>query len=93
MVFVMATTVNLLKAKAALLTVILFGVGVLLFSLEGRPLPEGMWIISTYGCFAASTLFGIVAARQGKTWPLIFSVLSALIIIVTVIGVVFIGGV
>jgi len=75
-----------------LLTVIAFGAGVILFAFEGRLLPEGLWIGSTYGCFAASTFFGIVASRHGKRWPLIFAALAALNIIVRAITIFFISG-
>ena len=61
---------------APLLTVGAFGAGAILFAFEGRLLPEGLWIASTYGWFAASTFFGIVAWRQGKR-PLILAALSA----------------
>jgi Mg/Co/Ni transporter MgtE len=93
MVDVSAKTNILFKTNTPLLTVVAFVAGAIQFAFEGRLLPEGLWIGSTYGCFVASTFFGIVAWRQGKRWPLIFAALSALIIIVTAVGIFFIGGV
>ena len=93
MAVVMTTTIALFKKKAGICTVVAFCAGALLFNFEGRLLPETIWIVVTYGCFAASTVFGVMAARQGSTWPLLFAVLSALMIIVTVVGMAFIGGV
>jgi len=74
------------------LTVIAFGAGVILFAFAGPLLPEGLWIASTYGCFVASTFFGIVASRPGRRWPLIFAALATLNIVVTAIGILFVGG-
>ena len=86
-----AKTNILFKANMPLLTVIAFGAGVILFAFEGL-LPEGLWIGSTYACFAASTFFGIVASRHGKRWPLLFATLATLNIVVTAIGILFVGG-
>jgi len=88
----MPTTIALGKRKADVCTVAAFCAGAVLFQFEGS-FSENMWLAVTYGCFAASTVFGIVAARQGSKWPLFFAVPSALVIIVTVIGMAFIGGV
>ena len=92
MVDVSTKTITLLKSYTPLLTVVAFGAGAILFPFEGRLSPEGLWIGSTYGCFAASTLFGIVAWRQGKRWPLILATPAALIVIVTAVATFLIGG-
>ncbi len=55
MVDVSAKTNILFKTNTPLLTVAAFAAGAILFAFEGRLLPEGLWIGSTYGCFAASS--------------------------------------
>jgi hypothetical protein len=85
-------TATLVKRKASVCTVAAFCAGAVLFQFEGS-FSENIWLAVTYGCFVASTVFGIMAARQGSKWPLFFAVPSALMIIVTVIGMVFIGDV
>lgn len=89
MVYVSAKTNTSFKINMPLFTVIAFGAGTILFAFEGL-LPKGLWIGSTYGCFAASTFFGIVAWRHGRRWPLIFAALGALNIIVAAVSVFFI---
>ena len=74
-----------------LFTVVAFGAGAILLAFQGRLVPEGLWTSTTYGCFAASTLFGIAAWRHGRRWPLIFAVLAALILVVTAVATVLIG--
>jgi hypothetical protein len=61
MAYVSDKTIPTFKANTPLCTVIAFGAGAILSAFEGRLLPEGLWIYTTYGCFAASTLFGIAA--------------------------------
>ena len=74
------------RRHAGAWTIVPYCLGAFLFTFEER-LPQNLWLIVTYGCFAASTVFGILAARQGKMWLLSFAILSGLFIIVTVIGI------
>ena len=83
---VMPTTIEQFKRHAGAWTIVAYCVGVFLFNFEGK-LPENLWLIVTYSCFAASAVLGILAARQGKMWPLSFAILSGVFIIVTVIGI------
>ena len=83
---VMPTTIEQFKRHAGAWTVAAYCVGVFLFNFESK-LPENLWLIVTYSCFAASAVLGILAARHDKIWPLSFAILSGVFIIVTVIGI------
>lgn len=83
---VMPTTIEQFKSHAGVWTIVAYCVGVFLFNFEGK-LPENLWLIVTYSCFAASAVLGILAARQGKMWLLFFAILSVVFIIATVIGI------
>jgi hypothetical protein len=90
-----ANIIRFIRGTTGVLTVVAFAAGVFMLGTEGDfpAVPLGVWYGSIVGCFAASVVFGVIAAWQGRKWPLFISSIAGLILFLLLIGNFIIGGV